>query len=199
MVAREPLFRKILSFKGNGMNAQKDKYKEATAFFGAERMAQLECAIKEQNIKTNKILSKKTFAKNIKMAGVLVLVGYSAGLTYFLLQKSKATAAPLVSNSVVVSPYNSQVVPSQLLPENSVAIEKPKSLVKVKVKKGDSLSRIAQNILKSNGAKNTFENRKMVIEQLKNKNELIQDDQSIKSGWTLLSLSKSETLEICKN
>lgn len=181
------------------MNAQKDKYKEATAFFGAERMAQLEHAIKEQSIKTSKIRSKKTFARNIKMAGVLMLVGYSAGLTCLMLQKSKATSAPLIINNAVVSPNNSQAVARPHLPESSVVIEKPNPLVKVKVKKGDSLSSIAQNILKSNGAKNTFENRKMVIEQLKSKNELIQNDQSIKSGWTLLSLSKSETLEICKN
>jgi LysM repeat protein len=200
MVARKPLFRKILSFKGNGMTSQKDKYKEATSFFGVERMAQLESAIKEQNIKSNKKQFKKALVKNLKMAGVLVLVGYSAGLTYLMMQKAKSPiTSPLLISKNEFSTSNINDATVTLQPKSTDIVTKPKSLVKLKVKKGDSLSSIAQNIIRSNGAKNTYENRKIIMEELKNKNGLIQDDQPIKSGWTLLSLSKTETLEICKN
>ena len=200
MVAREPLFRKIFSFKGNGMSSQKDKLKEATAFFGVERMAQLESAIKEQSNKTKKASFKNGFAKKLKIASILVLIGYSAGLTYLLLEKSKMSNAPLISKNIIATPIELPRQPATELSSTAVTIEDQRSaVVKLKVKKGDSLSSIAQKIIKSNGAKNTYENRKMVIEQLKNKNEQIQNDQSIKSGWTLLSLTKTETLEICKN
>jgi len=182
------------------MSSQKDKLKEATAFFGVERMAQLESAIKEQSNKTKKASFKNGFAKKLKIASILVLIGYSAGLTYLLLEKSKMSNAPLISKNIIATPIELPRQPATELSSTAVTIEDQRSaVVKLKVKKGDSLSSIAQKIIKSNGAKNTYENRKMVIEQLKNKNEQIQNDQSIKSGWTLLSLTKTETLEICKN
>ena len=75
----------------------------------------------------------------------------------------------------------------------------PRIETKITVKKGDSLATIAQRIIKTNGVKNTPVNRQMVISELKNKNAQLQENQLIKYGWTLLSLSQKEIQQICKN
>ena len=71
--------------------------------------------------------------------------------------------------------------------------------MKIVVKKGDSLSSIAQRLIKNYGLKNTYENREIVMGELKNKNSNLQEKQLIKCGWTLLSLSQNEIKQICNN
>lgn len=192
MVARKPIFRKILSIKGNGMTSQKEKYKEATSFFGVERMAKLESAMKEQNAKTKKNKFNQTVMNRLKIFGVFILFGYSAVVTIYMAKNS---------NNDLEQPASaiSQNTPEPIISTTLERGKETNAIAKLKVKRGDNLIGITQRIIKSNGVKNTTENRKVIMDELKSKNNITQVNQTIKCGWTLVSLTKAETQQICKN
>lgn len=178
------------------MTSQKNKIKEATSFFGVERMEKLEGAIKEQSQRTLALQKTKKVVGQLKMAGSISLIIYSISLTAFIFG-NKSPSAQMPVDTIASQPEN--ITPIVVTNDSIVNFSELELETKITVKKGDSLSGIAQKMIKENGLKNTYENRQLVINELKNKNSNIAENKPIKYGWTLLSLSQKEILQICKN
>ena len=178
------------------MKSEKTKYKEATSFFGVERMEKLESAIKEQSQRTKAAQKRSQFFWHLKLGGAISLILYSVCATAFIINNELiASKSSLTDNQIIPQENQTPVISSNAI----VKVNPPKPETKLTVKKGDSLSTIAQRIIKTNGVKNTYENRQVVISELKNKNSNLKENQLIKYGWTILSLSQNEVQQICKN
>jgi LysM repeat protein len=181
------------------MTIKKDQYKEATSFFGTERMAQLESVLKEQSKKNKKQLYTNKMFWHLKVISITSLLVYSFSATAFIInnrvvrkQNPEIASTPTLKPDVKATLIKIDPIKTNNLP-------KQETIVKIKVKKGDSLSSIAERIIKSNGLKNTYENREVVMGELISKNSNLQEKQSVKYGWTLMSLSQSEVKQICNN
>lgn len=178
------------------MTNPKSKYKEATSFFGIDRMEKLENAIKEQSQRTKtRQMANKVFW-HLKLTGAITLIIYSLGVTAFIINNEMASPG---NPSAVQTSLQDEVLPITIKNDITLKINEPRKDIKIIVKKGDSLAIIAQRIIKTNGLKNSPVNRQMVMGELKNKNIKLQENQPIKYGCTLLSLSQKEIQEICKN
>ena len=199
MVVRKPLSRKIFSRKGTFMTTKKDQYKEATNFFGTERMAQLESVLKEQSKKTKKQLYTNKVFWHLKVISITSLLVYSFSATAFIINNhvTQKQNPEISSTPTLITEVKTTLIKADPIKTNTSP--KQDSIVKIKVKKGDSLSSIAERIIKSNGLKNSYENREVVMGELISKNSSLQEKQSIRYGLTLMSLSQSEVKQICNN
>ena len=181
------------------MTTKKDQYKEATNFFGTERMAQLESVLKEQSKKTKKQLYTNKVFWHLKVISITSLLVYSFSATAFIINNhvTQKQNPEISSTPTLITEVKTTLIKADPIKTNTSP--KQDSIVKIKVKKGDSLSSIAERIIKSNGLKNSYENREVVMGELISKNSSLQEKQSIRYGLTLMSLSQSEVKQICNN
>lgn len=175
------------------MKSQDQKFKEAQNFFGQERMAKLESILNDE-------LNQQTsfLVPTLKWSLFVFVVGYSAVITYLYLtpEKMQKSARKNLAERIPKTIYD-----NTLLSTNASLIgnSKGKEHIKITVQQGENLTLIAQKLIKSNKIKNTVENRKIILNSLRNINDIQTPNHIIRAGDTIISLPNIDLKQICKN
>lgn len=183
------------------MTPQSEKLKQATTFFGEERMAKFENLVITESRK-----NKSFFGEKIRLTVMVILLIYTTVITHLYFSKQEAVSDQTIKNinSTTINnitnqiPLNTNNEPEVVIPAN-FAPTNLNNTIRLKVQKGENLTSITNKLIKSNKVKNTTENRQLVMSALKNINEIQEPGQIIKEGTTLFALSNKEIRQICKN
>ncbi|PCJ62916.1 MAG: hypothetical protein COA79_01960 [Planctomycetota bacterium] len=189
------------------------KYQSALEFFGKEKLSQFENEI--QSIQRSKNRTSLQVMGHLLLSPKLLLP-YSILITCllgyrFYFSESEVPPIKTTKDSSVAYETLDEFVngPTYDLPDMSMNILSDSSSTTlqnnetekpiVTVKRGDTLSTIAQTLLKSSGIKNNHKNRKVIIAKLIDLNQQVKNDHYVRAGWKIRSLSLSNTKQLCSN
>ncbi len=186
------------------MNKNSEKYQDALSYFGQEQLSKFESEIeahyKKQKTPTWKWLTKKSNLWKTYSFLATALIGFQ--LYAEIAERSNKRQSPLVaretsSNSLLeVSGtfHLPELNVSLLAKPTDIFIAEQEEVQQLEVKKGDTLSKIAERLLVQNNLKNTHKNRQRLIQELKSINVHIEKSDFIKAGWQLKAID-SETIK----